>query len=172
VRSSTIATGPEAGKPVEVAAFRPEHAERFRSLNRAWLQADGLLEPPDELQLADPQTHIIARGGQIAVALRDGEVVGTCALLPHGAGELEIVKLAVAPAARGQGLGRRLVEWCLARAREQGAHRVVLISSSRLQSALRLYESLGFQYRPMPATEYATADIYMELDLTASAPSR
>ena len=158
--------------PIEIDIFRREHAERFGSLNRAWLQADGLLEPPDELQLADPETHIIARGGQIAVALEDGEVVGTCAVLPHGPGELEMVKLAVAPAARGQGLGRRLVEWCLAYAREQGANRVVLISNSRLESALRLYQSLGFQYRPMPETGYATADVYMELDLTASAPPR
>jgi ribosomal protein S18 acetylase RimI-like enzyme len=154
---------------VEIDAFRPEHAERFAELNRAWLEAYNLLEPPDEEQLADPRTHFIQRGGQIFVALHASEVVGTCAVLPHGSGELEIVKLAVAPALQGQGLGRRLVEQCIAYARGQGIHRLVLVSNSQLRSALRLYESLGFQYRPVPATEYATADIYMELDLQAAA---
>lgn len=152
---------------VEIDTYRREHAEGFAALNRAWLQEHRLLEPRDELQLTDPETHILGKGGRIIVALDAGEVVGTCAVLPHGPGELEIVKLAVAPAAQGQGLGRRLVEWCLAYARDQGAHRVVLVSSSRLRSALRLYESLGFQYRPMPYIEYETADVYMELDLTA-----
>jgi putative acetyltransferase len=152
---------------IEIDSYRPEHAEGFAALNRAWLQANGLLEPLDELQLTDPDTHILAKGGRIIVALDAGVVVGTCAVLPHGDGELELVKLAVAPAVQGQGLGRRLVESCLAYARQQGADRVVLVSSSRLQSALRLYESLGFQYRAIPYVEYETADIYMELDMTA-----
>src|SRR6188472_4244521 len=93
--------------------FRPEHAERFAELNRAWLEAYNLLEPPDEEQLADPQAQFIQRGGEIFVALHASEVVGTCAVLPHGAGELEIVKLAVVPALQGHGLGRRLVERCI-----------------------------------------------------------
>src|SRR5882672_839045 len=153
--------------PVEIGVFRLEHAERFAQLNRAWLEAYELLEPIDEEQLADPQTQIIQRGGEIFIALQDGEVVGTCAVLQHGVRELEMAKLAVATTFRGQGLGRRLVERCIAYARERAVVRLVLVSNSQLRSALRLYESLGFQYRPVPATEYLTADIYMELDLQA-----
>jgi ribosomal protein S18 acetylase RimI-like enzyme len=48
--------------------------------------------------------------------------------------------------------------------------RVVLVSNSRLGPAIRLYEGMGFQHRPLPAdVPYATADVYMELDLAASA---
>jgi len=36
-----------------------------------------------------------------------------------------------------------------------------------LKSALRLYESTGFEYAPLPAkTEYTTANSYMELQVT------
>jgi putative acetyltransferase len=155
---------------VRIETFRAEHARAFDTLNRAWLVEHGLLEPPDEDQLADPWGEILARGGQIFIALRDQEVLGTCAVIPHGPGVLELAKLTVAPAARGQGLGRRLVDACLAYAREREIRRIVLVSSSRLVPALRLYEGVGFQHRPLPPDVlYATADVYMELEIAASA---
>jgi putative acetyltransferase len=155
---------------VHIETFRPEHEQAFATLNRAWLVQHGLLEPPDENQLANPQGTILAPGGQIFVAVRDEDVLGTCAVIPHGAGVVELAKLTVTPAAQGQGLGRRLVEACLAFAREHDIRRVVLVSSSRLPAALRLYEAMGFRHRPLPAdVAYATADVYMELDLSVPA---
>ncbi len=157
---------------ISIDTFRPEHAQAFAELNRAWLVAYGLMEEPDERQLADPWEQIIAPGGQIFVALRGQEVVGTCAAVPCQPGVMELVKLAVAPSAQGLGLGRRLVEACLGYAREAGIHRLVLLSNSRLTAALRLYEGFGFEHRPMPPDlKYATADVYMELDLNPAAPS-
>jgi ribosomal protein S18 acetylase RimI-like enzyme len=157
-----------ASLDVVIDAFRPEHAHTFAELNRAWLVAYGLLEPPDVRQLAEPWKLIIVPGGQIFVALRGAEVVGTCAAVPYQPGAMELAKLAVAPAAQGLGLGRRLVEACLKFAHESGVRRVVLLSNSRLTAALRLYEGFGFQYRPMPSDlEYATADVYMELDFAS-----
>jgi hypothetical protein len=51
-------------------------------------------------------------------------------------------------------------------ARQQGAQRVTLLSSSRLAAALRLYERAGFKYAALPTSNpYATADVYMILDL-------
>ena len=85
----------------------------------------------------------------------------TCELLN------EMAKLAVDPASQGQGIGRRLVDASLAYARERGARRVVLLSASRLTAALHLYESYGFQHRPVPDdAPYVTTDVYMELTLT------
>jgi GNAT superfamily N-acetyltransferase len=152
--------------------FRPEDQPAFAALNRAWLTEYGLLEPADERQLADPLDEILAVGGQIYVARRGGDVVGTCAVLPHERDVLELVKLAVAPGARGLGLGRRLVETCVAYALDQGARRLVLLSNSRLGAALRLYEGLGFRRAPLPpGAMYVTADVYMELDLLAQPPA-
>jgi len=152
-----------------IEPFRSEHAAAFDALNRAWLVGHGLIEHHDEEQLQNPWREILEPGGQIFVASDRGEVIGVCAAIPHGPGAFEVAKLAVAPSAQGQGVGRRLVEQCLHFARERGADRVVLVSSSKLQAALRLYASMGFQSGSLPAdVPYETADVYMELDLRTS----
>jgi ribosomal protein S18 acetylase RimI-like enzyme len=151
---------------IEITTFRPEHARRFGELNREWLERYGLMEPSELQQLEEPEHYFVGGGGRIFVALHDGEVVGTCAVMPHGPDEVELAKLSVSKDFRGRGLARSLVERCLAYAREQGCRRVVLVSNSQLQTALQLYESLGFRYGPVPAgTQYVSADVYMELDL-------
>lgn len=152
---------------LEIVPFRPEHAAAFYALNRAWLDEHGLHEPADEVQLANPQGEILDAGGAIVVAVLAGEVVGTAAIVPHGPGEMELAKVTVCRAARGAGLGRRLTDACVTEARTRGARRLVLVSSSKLRSALRLYESMGFERKPLPsAVPYASADVYMELELT------
>lgn len=150
----------------EIIPFRDGDAEAFYRLNRVWLDEHSLYEEADEKQLADPIGEIIRPGGAIFVAVAGGEVVGTAAVVPHAPGEVEIVKLTVAASARGHGLGRRLADHCLEHARSMGARRMVLVSSSRLGAALRLYESLGFHHVPPPDQPvYSTADVYMEREL-------
>ncbi|HET6577727.1 MAG TPA: GNAT family N-acetyltransferase [Gemmatimonadales bacterium] len=157
---------------VAIDTFRSEHGKQFAELNREWLEGYDLMEPAEEEQLADPQKYFLDRGGQIFVALHNGEVIGTCAVVPHGTEELELAKLTVAPEFRGHGTGRLLVERCLAYAREQGARRVMLVSNSRLATALRLYESLGFRYCPVPeAKKYDVADVSMILRLDSGDPA-
>ena len=155
--------------PIQIVPFEAQHGSAFYSLNRRWLDEHGLFEPHDEAQLADPGGEILSEGGAIFVALRGRDVVGTAAVIPHGPWEVELAKLAVTESERGAGLGRRLVERCLDHVNESGVARVVLVSSSKLGAALRLYESMGFVHRPLPSElPYATADVYMELDLTGS----
>ncbi len=151
---------------VNIEVYRPEHAAAFDALNRAWLVDNGLLEAADEPDLTNPDQNIIAAGGQIYVAVENDVVIGTCAIAPDGPEEFEVVKLAVTPSAQGRGVGRQLVDACLAFARQRGARRVTLLSSSKLGPALKLYERAGFRYAPLPATNpYATADVYMVLDV-------
>jgi ribosomal protein S18 acetylase RimI-like enzyme len=158
----------EDAPAIRIDRFRPEHRDAFAALNRAWLVEHGILEPADEIILDDPEGQLLAPGGAIFVALEGEVVVGTCAIVPHEPAVMELVKLAVDPRVQRQGLGKRLVDACLAFARSRGTRRVMLVSNSRLTAALKLYESVGFQHRPMPPDQpYATADIYMELDLSA-----
>lgn len=157
---------------VDIAIFRLDHARRFAELNREWLESYSLMEAAEEEQLADPQKHFLDRGGQIFVALHNGQVVGTCAVIPHGLEEFELAKLTVASEFRGQGIARRLVRRCIVYAREQGARRVTLVSNSQLQVALGLYESMGFRYCPVPeGTKYEVADVCMVLDLDSAHPA-
>lgn len=52
--------------------------------------------------------------------------------------------LGVAQAAGGRGLSRKLTEWCIARARDQGATRIGLHTSEAMTTARGLYERMGF----------------------------
>lgn len=156
-----------ADDEIRIVPFRREHGEAFYRLNRAWLDAHGLYEPADEVQLADPQGAVIDEGGAVFIAERGGAVIGTAAVAPYGPGAVELLKVTVAETARGAGLGRRLVDVCIAHARRMGATRLVLVSSSRLQSALRLYGRMGFTHGPLPpGVPYATADVFMWLELS------
>jgi amino-acid N-acetyltransferase len=55
-------------------------------------------------------------------------LLGVCGLHPVAGGLAEVRGLAVAPTAAGQGLGRRLVEACLARARTLGVAKVYTLT--------------------------------------------
>jgi ribosomal protein S18 acetylase RimI-like enzyme len=155
---------------IEVVGYDDRFAPDFRRLNIEWLEGFGLLEPPDLKHLDAPRESIVALGGQVFFAVAEGIVVGTCAVLPHGANVVEFIKFAVAPAAQRRGIGRRLAVAALEHARTLGAEKVVLISNSKLASAIRLYKSLGFERAPVPSdNEYASADVYMELALGRTA---
>ncbi|MBP2648607.1 MAG: MarR family transcriptional regulator [Gemmatimonadetes bacterium] len=152
--------------PVRITPFDPSLAPHFARLNREWIERYFVLEPADLAVLDDPESAIIDPGGMIYFALVGDEVVGTCAVLPHADGTLELAKMAVSPAAQGRGVGRLLGEACVAFARQTGAHTLMLLSNSRLAPALHLYETLGFRHAPVPdGVEYARADVHMVMPL-------
>jgi GNAT superfamily N-acetyltransferase len=88
------------------------------------------------------------------VAEQDGRLVGSVMLSPPAAdaygGALarndwtEVRRLAVAPAARGQGVGTALMHECIRRARQAGAIALGLHTSDSLQVAIHMYEQMGF----------------------------
>jgi predicted N-acetyltransferase YhbS len=94
--------------------------------------------------------------GQILVAEHGGLVVGTVTfhgrgcdrsgLLPEGWSAAH--RLAVAPEARRQGVGRRLLEDCIARAKEDRSQALCLYSPQAMGPALALCERLGFRRIP------------------------
>lgn len=65
-------------------------------------------------------------------------------LAPRGAPEGDIQTIAVAPVARGRGLGRTLMQALIGEARKRGAREVFLEVRADNPSAQRLYERLGF----------------------------
>ncbi len=158
---------PAAGTDaIRIVPFEPELAGHFARLNREWIERFFVLEPADVVVLNDPRAAIIDPGGMIYFALLGEEVVGTCAVMPHEPGTLELAKMAVSPSAQGRGVGRLLGEACIVFARSTGAHTLMLHSSSKLAPALHLYETLGFRHAPMPpGVEYVRADVHMELPL-------
>lgn len=63
------------------------------------------------------------------------------------ADEMEVLNLAVRPAQRRRGLGRRLAAEALARGRARGARQCWLEVRASNQSALEFYRALGFEQR-------------------------
>jgi GNAT superfamily N-acetyltransferase len=92
--------------------------------------------------------------------------VGTCALILVRPGVFEVAKMAVAEKARGLGIGRRLLEYTVAQAKEMGAELLTLETNKKLEPAIRLYETTGFRHVDPPApSAYARADVYMAMEL-------
>jgi putative acetyltransferase len=150
---------------MEIVEFEPRHAQAFRTLNEAWISKDFEIEPKDREVLDDPQGQIVAKGGRIFMAVRDGEAVGCVALLKMADGGYEVAKMTVSEDLRGSGLGRRLMERCIAAGVEDGAPRLYLETNSGLAPALALYRATGFRELAPAQTDYARADVFMERKL-------
>jgi GNAT superfamily N-acetyltransferase len=145
--------------------FRPGDQPVFRQLNEEWISHYFTLEPADLKALDHPEAYILQPGGCILLAEADGRTVGTCALIKMADGQsYELAKMAVSPAAQGQGIGLLLGQAAIERVRNLGGRRVYLESNAKLTPALSLYRKLGFQdlaqANPSP---YARADVQMEL---------
>lgn len=151
----------EAGD-VEILSFQADYADAFRDLNVEWLEKYFRVEPIDAEILGDPQKHVIDLGGKILFARLGDAIVGTVALKFQGNGVWELTKMAVTGRCQGAGIGRRLVEACIAEYRAQKGRKLYLESHSSLAPALALYESVGFEHAEPPRpSDYERADVYM-----------
>ncbi|NBB15085.1 GNAT family N-acetyltransferase [Caulobacter sp. SLTY] len=85
-------------------------------------------------------TALLDSPGAFAIAQEEGFVLARAI-----AGEAEIITLAVAPAARRQGLATRLMEQAVVRAIALGAEAMFLEVAEDNHAAARLYAGLGFE---------------------------
>ena len=145
--------------------LRDARAEDRPAVTALTLQAYGeyaaKMEPDAWAGLHGAVTGALAAyeaGVERIVAERDGEIVGSVMLYPPKAnayGELagaagwpELRLLAVAPSARGHGVGKALVMECVRRARAAGAAELGLHTSRSMEVALGRYERMGFVRAP------------------------
>lgn len=94
------------------------------------------LDPNQELVVIENETH---------------QVIGTLQLsfiqyLTYQGGiRAQIEAVRVHEDYRGKGIGQKLFEWAIKKAKDKGAHVVQLTTDKKRPEALRFYENLGFK---------------------------
>jgi DNA-binding MarR family transcriptional regulator len=148
---------------VEIKSVDPEHrdaryclAEYVAELNnrsdRGFDPSVGATALPHEVR---------PPAGEFFVVYLHGEPIG-CGAVKHHRGEpTEIKRMWISPAARGLGLGRRLLEHLEACARASGARAAHIETSAVLSEALALYRSTGWVEVP-PFNDEPFADHWFE----------
>jgi DNA-binding MarR family transcriptional regulator/GNAT superfamily N-acetyltransferase len=103
------------------------------------------------------------------IAERDGEIVGSVYVVRQSDEIAKLRLLYVEPSARGMGLGRRLVQECIAFARSKGFKRLTLWTNDVLKPARRIYRQAGFVCTASEQVHQFSQDMASEtwdLDLT------
>lgn len=144
--------------------------KEFRQLNEDWISTYFVLEESDKQVLENPQQFILDKGGNVFIALENGQVTGCCALLVHDVFTCELAKMAVTPAAQGKGVGFLLGSALVERARERGFKRIILEGNTKMEASISLYRKLGFQEVPFEQIKqtfklHSRCNIFMELNL-------
>ncbi|WP_244069503.1 GNAT family N-acetyltransferase [Bradyrhizobium sp. Ce-3] len=151
MRKGEISIGPEDPRQPEV--------RRLIALSDAYLEA---LYPPDSNHLVDVAA-LAAPGTVFLVARRDGEALGSIAFRLIAPGHAEMKRMFVRADARGQGLGRRLLEALEEAARSRQIARISLETGIRQPEAIGLYQAAGYRdcppfdgYAPDPLSLFMT----------------
>ena len=82
--------------------------------------------------------------GQVWVLEEEGKLIGLV-MLKDGPEALLIPNIAVAPAAQGQGYGRRLIAFAELEARRHGYREVKLVVNALMGENVAIYQHLGFR---------------------------
>lgn len=147
--------------------------EQMGTIARENLRAAGLDIPGTAY--FDPEIMRLSRFYDADPARRSYYVsVDACGNVLGGAGlaefeplenTAELQKLYLADAAKGHGLGTRLVGLIESRARELGYKRLYLETHSNLKVAIHLYEKLGYRRIEPASPSHATMDHFYIKDL-------
>ena len=131
----------ELGQPGDLGWVVLAHGEQYAA-EFGW---DATFEALVARIVADFAQHHEPGRERAWIAEMDGEPVGCVLCVRRDDETAQLRILLVDPAARGLGIGARLVEECIRFARTAGYRSLVLWTNDMLVSARRIYEAAGFE---------------------------
>lgn len=150
---------------LKIITYTTEYKSDFIRMNTAWLEEYFYVEPHDIATFQNIEKEIIKKGGEIFFCLVDNQIAGTVAMIKVTDEEYELAKMAVDKPFQGLKLSSLLMETCIAFAQNKKAKKIFLLSNRKLIPAISLYRKFNFVEVPIIETDYARADIQMELHL-------
>ncbi len=112
----------------------------------------------ERFQIPLPEDYVRAfeeidadENNDLIVVEQNGEIVGTLQLtfIPsisfQGGRRAQIESVRVATSVRGQGIGKKMFEWAIERARRKSCRMIQLSTNNDRADAQRFYENLGFK---------------------------
>jgi GNAT superfamily N-acetyltransferase len=137
---------------------RPEDRDAIREVTLAAYEEYAVLMPgfwDGYRQNIIVSLDEVGSAEQLVAEHHDGAIVGTTLLYPPRRMKIsrsdsldmpwpEVRLLAVAPLARGRGVGAALMQECVRRVRKTGGRVLSLHTTDMMHAALRLYERMGF----------------------------
>jgi GNAT superfamily N-acetyltransferase len=149
-----------------IRSFEVDDQEQAR-----WLILEGLGEHFGYLDETlnpdlDDILHTYLRAGHVfVVACMGRELVGTGALILHGEGISEMVRISTRKTYRRRGIGQAIVTYLVDVARQRGDRRIIVKTNASWHDAIHLYQRLGF-------VEYERTALGMGLELLLTAPEQ
>jgi len=167
-----MTSAPLALAEIHAARF-PEHLDLVREMLREYQASLGvsLCFQNFEAELATLPGAYAAPSGCLLLAWADGQALGCVGLRPLEPGLCEMKRLYLRPAARGQHLGRRLVQAICTVAKEAGYRAIQLDTLPGMTAARGLYASMGFVPVPGYVFNPIQGTHFLALDLLAWQPA-
>lgn len=150
-----------------VRDWQPGDREQAFEVIRSVLPEYGLTCEPEgsDHDAYAVEAAYLQSGGEFWVVEQQGQIVGTAGYYPIERGEkaVEIRKMYLLPAVRGQGLGRHLLQALEEAIEKRGFRQIWIETASVLKEAVVLYERSGYQ--PAAGVETARCDRVYRKDL-------
>jgi N-acetylglutamate synthase-like GNAT family acetyltransferase len=122
-----------------------------------------------EAYVAGPLAEFVLKNSpkeRLWIAERGGEIVGCVAIVAAAEKIAQLRWFLVDPAARGGGLGSKLLDQAVAFCREVGYTSVILWTVSALGGAARLYQRAGFRkIEEYPSNDWAVSVLEEKFEL-------
>ena len=152
----------EARDDAAVAAIIREVMPAFGACGAGFAISDREVDAMSAAYAAPRSAYFVVEEG--------GRVIGGAGIAPLDGGDAdtcELRKMYYLPAARGRGLGERVLRLCLDQARAFGFRRCYLETLTGMDAAMKLYERAGFRKLPGPLgdTGHYSCDRHYLLDL-------